>query len=124
MSYPHLPEHIKMQLKKTTLKDSQSLKCLNEISLPAEVNCLRKINLTGSKIQTQTKDKLQTLLIALVVVDTYIQKHIHSKLDWEDTIQILLFRFRVLPGIHSKEGYILPTFWQRFSQPFQKTAFA
>ena len=32
---------------------------------------------------------------------TYIKKHIHNKIDWEGTI-LLIFSFRMLPGIHSK----------------------
>ena len=43
-----------------------------------------------------------------------VRKHIQSKLDWEDTLQLPLFSFRMLPGIHSKES---PVFFHLIRDP-------
>ena len=40
----------------------------------------------------------------------HVFKHLHSELNYEDTLKLLLFSFIMLPGIHYKEGHILPTF--------------
>ena len=34
----------------------------------------------------------------------YVRKHIHGKLDMEDTLKLLLFSFRMLADIHSKDS--------------------
>ena len=50
----------------------------------------------------QTNDELQALLKASAAVKASIQKHVHRKQDWKDTIQLSLLSFRALLGIHTK----------------------
>ena len=49
-----------------------------------------------------------------------IRKHIHGKLDWEDTIQILLFSLRILPSIESKESPFYLLFSRGHLNPLRK----
>ena len=49
-----------------------------------------------------------------------IEKHIHGKLDWEDTVQHYLFSFRILLGIHSKESPIFLHFVRDPLTPLRK----
>ena len=54
------------------------------------------------------------------LLNTCICKHIHRKLDWEDTIQLLLFSFRVLSGIHSKKSLFILLFGRDCLTPDEK----
>ena len=51
-----------------------------------------------------------------------VRKHIHGKLDWEDTFQLSLFSVRMLPDILSKGAHSSSFFWQRPSHSSQKTS--
>ena len=62
------------------------------------------------KINKRQWNSFKALVIAWVVVNVCIQKHIHGQLDLEDTIQSSIFSFKALPGIHSKESLFLLAF--------------
>ena len=49
-----------------------------------------------------------------------VRKHIHNKLDRKDTVQLLCFSLRILPGIHSRDSPFFLLFGRDPLTPLRK----